>query len=205
MYDILELSSKLLPELREIAKGLKIKRPESLKKQDLIYKILDQQAIEATEKRKSVFRKIKLQARLPTIPFSKRKNRFRGGGKGPGLSSRRRPGLLNRSFQFLLKESEYLKRLRASAGNMNAGLKEAKKSLIFPKPLRSLKKKSGHRSGSSVIRISATGKTESLHLKRKLRPGKKRNPRRLLTTLFPWVMTLLSLKKANPRLTPSMR
>lgn len=51
MYDILELSKKLLPELREIAKGLKIKRTESLKKQDLIYKILDQQAIEATEKK----------------------------------------------------------------------------------------------------------------------------------------------------------
>ena len=51
MYDILELSKKLLPELREIAKELKIKRTESLKKQDLIYKILDQQAIEATEKK----------------------------------------------------------------------------------------------------------------------------------------------------------
>ena len=48
MYDILELSNKLLPELREIARELKIKRSESLKKQDLIYKILDQQAIEAT-------------------------------------------------------------------------------------------------------------------------------------------------------------
>ncbi len=53
MYDILELSKKLLPELRDIAKNLKIKRTESLKKQDLIYKILDQQAIEATEKRLS--------------------------------------------------------------------------------------------------------------------------------------------------------
>jgi len=53
MYDILELSNKLLPELRDIAKELKIKRSESLKKQDLIYKILDQQAIEATEKRKN--------------------------------------------------------------------------------------------------------------------------------------------------------
>ncbi|MFZ0281672.1 MAG: transcription termination factor Rho [Bacteroidales bacterium] len=52
MYDILELSNKLLPELREIAKGLKIKRTEGLKKQDLIYKILDQQAIEATESKK---------------------------------------------------------------------------------------------------------------------------------------------------------
>ena len=54
MYDILELSNKLLPELRDIARELKIKRTESLKKQDLIYKILDQQAIEATEKRKII-------------------------------------------------------------------------------------------------------------------------------------------------------
>ena len=51
MYDILELSKKLLPELKEIAKELNIKRAESLKKQDLVYKILDQQAIDATEKK----------------------------------------------------------------------------------------------------------------------------------------------------------
>ncbi len=49
MYDILELSKKLLPELKEIAKELKIKKTESLKKQDLIYKILDQQAIESAD------------------------------------------------------------------------------------------------------------------------------------------------------------
>ena len=45
MYDILELNKKLLPELREIAKEMKIKKIESLRKQDLIYQILDQQAI----------------------------------------------------------------------------------------------------------------------------------------------------------------
>jgi transcription termination factor Rho len=45
MYDILELNKKLLPELREIGKELKIKRVESFKKQDLVYKILDTQAI----------------------------------------------------------------------------------------------------------------------------------------------------------------
>lgn len=54
MYDILELSKKLLPELREIAKELNIKRAETLKKQDLVYKILDQQAIEATENKNLV-------------------------------------------------------------------------------------------------------------------------------------------------------
>ena len=53
MYDILELNKKLLAELKEIAKGLKIKRVDSFKKQDLIYKILDEQAIVASEKRKT--------------------------------------------------------------------------------------------------------------------------------------------------------
>jgi transcription termination factor Rho len=53
MYDILELSKKLLPELKEIAKELNIKKAESLKKQDLIYKILDQQAVEATDSKKA--------------------------------------------------------------------------------------------------------------------------------------------------------
>ncbi|MGQ1785759.1 MULTISPECIES: transcription termination factor Rho [unclassified Saccharicrinis] len=51
MYDILELNKKLLTELKEIAKGLKIKRVDSFKKQDLIYKILDEQAIVASEKK----------------------------------------------------------------------------------------------------------------------------------------------------------
>ena len=44
MYDILALSEKLLPELRQIAKEMKIKKVESFKKQELIYKILDVQA-----------------------------------------------------------------------------------------------------------------------------------------------------------------
>lgn len=45
MYDIGSLNGKLLNELREIAKELKIKRVESFKKQDLIYQILDAQAM----------------------------------------------------------------------------------------------------------------------------------------------------------------
>ena len=49
MYDILELNKKLVSELRQIAKDLKVKKADSLRKQDLIYKILDQQAINATE------------------------------------------------------------------------------------------------------------------------------------------------------------
>ncbi|WP_372751678.1 transcription termination factor Rho [Labilibaculum sp.] len=51
MYDILELNKKLVPELREIAKELNVKKIESFKKQDLIYRILDQQAIVASERK----------------------------------------------------------------------------------------------------------------------------------------------------------
>lgn len=49
MYDILELNDKLLTDLRQIAKTLNIKRVESYKKQELIYKILDQQALVAAQ------------------------------------------------------------------------------------------------------------------------------------------------------------
>ena len=45
MYDILALNEKKLEELKEIAKGLNIKKITSLKKQELIYKILDEQAV----------------------------------------------------------------------------------------------------------------------------------------------------------------
>jgi len=48
MYDILELNSKLLPELKEIAKNLGVHKVESFRKKDLIYKILDLQAIKAS-------------------------------------------------------------------------------------------------------------------------------------------------------------
>src|SRR5665811_1230684 len=51
MYDILELNKKLVAELREIAKELNIRRIESFKKQDLIYKILDTQAVQEAEKK----------------------------------------------------------------------------------------------------------------------------------------------------------
>jgi transcription termination factor Rho len=48
MYDILELNKKLLSELKDIAKQLNIKRTDTMRKQDLVYKILDQQAIDST-------------------------------------------------------------------------------------------------------------------------------------------------------------
>jgi transcription termination factor Rho len=45
MYDIIELNNKLATELKEIAKELNIPKYETFKKQELIYKILDHQAL----------------------------------------------------------------------------------------------------------------------------------------------------------------
>lgn len=45
IYNILELNEKLTIELRTIAKELGIRRPDAYKKEELIYKILDEQAI----------------------------------------------------------------------------------------------------------------------------------------------------------------
>lgn len=45
MYDIIELNNKLVGELKDIAKNLNIPKYDALKKQELVYKILDHQAI----------------------------------------------------------------------------------------------------------------------------------------------------------------
>ena len=49
MYGILELHSKSLEELNAIAKELGIKKAESMSKEDLVYRILDEQAVQSDE------------------------------------------------------------------------------------------------------------------------------------------------------------
>jgi len=53
MYDIIELSKKLLVDLRNVAKDLDVKKIDTFKKQDLVYAILDAQAIKNSEKGKT--------------------------------------------------------------------------------------------------------------------------------------------------------
>ncbi|RYZ61438.1 MAG: transcription termination factor Rho [Chitinophagaceae bacterium] len=51
MYDILQLNDMLLPELQDIAENLQIDNPKKLTKQELVYKILDQQAVVGSQKK----------------------------------------------------------------------------------------------------------------------------------------------------------
>ena len=61
MYNIIQLNDKDLSELQQIAKELGLKKVESLRKEELVYRILDEQAIvganKATEKKEGQPRK----------------------------------------------------------------------------------------------------------------------------------------------------
>ncbi len=54
MYDIIELNQKLVSELREIASELGIEKVDAIKKQDLVYKILDEQAVSKVREPKGI-------------------------------------------------------------------------------------------------------------------------------------------------------
>ena len=73
MYDIIELSSKKVTELKEIAKALKIAKSEKLLKQDLIYKILDHQALHPTQE---ILEKEKQNIKSQRKPVRKRINKI---------------------------------------------------------------------------------------------------------------------------------
>ena len=51
MYNIIQLNDKNLSELQSIAQELGIKKTDSLKKEELVYKILDEQAIAGATKK----------------------------------------------------------------------------------------------------------------------------------------------------------
>ncbi|MBN2173991.1 MAG: transcription termination factor Rho [Bacteroidales bacterium] len=75
MYDIIELNGKLVPELKEIAKELQIDKYETLKRQDLIYQILDHQALHPTKEvldsEKKDFKNKGRRRRVRTEPIAK--------------------------------------------------------------------------------------------------------------------------------------
>jgi transcription termination factor Rho len=54
MYDILQLNDMLVPELLDIAEQLKIPNVKKLDKQELVYKILDKQALSPSDKTDSM-------------------------------------------------------------------------------------------------------------------------------------------------------
>lgn len=91
MYDIIELNNKLLEELKDIAKGLNIPKYDAMKKQDLIYQILDFQALnpspEMLEKEKASRENKFKRQRIPDERFNKNRPAFQKPAKGTPIAS----------------------------------------------------------------------------------------------------------------------
>jgi len=88
MYDIIELNGKLLQELKEIAKNLSIEKFNTLKKQDLVFKILDKQALsvpveskadETEEDSKSRSKRRRIGPEVPVGPIKEKLASSAGG------------------------------------------------------------------------------------------------------------------------------
>ena len=74
IYDIMQLNEMLVPQLQTLAEELKVKNIKKLEKQDLVYKILDAQALlplENNEKPKKA--KTEKVVKEKTTKFSKTK------------------------------------------------------------------------------------------------------------------------------------
>jgi len=71
MYNVLELNKKLVSELREIAKNLNIKKVESLRKQELIEKILEKQNSLSPEEQEAFLKSKKTDERtVQNVPIN---------------------------------------------------------------------------------------------------------------------------------------
>jgi transcription termination factor Rho len=82
MYDIIELNSKQAEELKDIAKGLNIAKFNQLEKQDLIYQILDHQALnpsteDVESEKKSAFKKtVRPRKKMPVATSNPEQNQI---------------------------------------------------------------------------------------------------------------------------------
>lgn len=91
MYDIIELNNKLIEELKDIARGLHIPKFDDMKKQDLIYQILDYQAlnpsVDMLEKEKANRENRFKRQRIPDEKFNKQRPQFNKDNKGTPIAS----------------------------------------------------------------------------------------------------------------------
>ena len=121
MYDILELNKKLVSELKEIAKELKIKRAETLRKQDLIYKILDQQAISATEINKD--KKGPSQEKQPVLQQKKESGPKEPYSRKPRIRRKRIEKVPESNNQFSNSNSKDKQKIDDAVAEVEASLK----------------------------------------------------------------------------------
>ncbi len=76
MYDISVLNDMALPELVAVAKGLNVKKAESLDKQNLVYRILDRQAEDISIKKEKKAKKEPVEKKIDNTPPALQKEKI---------------------------------------------------------------------------------------------------------------------------------
>ncbi len=114
MYDILQLNDMLMPELLDMAEQLQIKGTKGLEKQDLIYKILDKQAVASSEKEDTT--KKKRTKKVVTVKTSTSNineeaevmsnNDEENGEKESEIEKKRKPKITKPAHKIVIKKEE---------------------------------------------------------------------------------------------------
>ena len=95
MYDIIELNSKKVSDIKEIAKKLNLRRYDKLVKQEIIYKILDHQALNPPQE---VIEKEKEEAKK-TLRSKRNRMQKKSGGRDPRKHGQINPKLTSQKTQ----------------------------------------------------------------------------------------------------------
>ena len=85
MYDILQLNDMKVTELREIAGNLDIPKHKNLNKQELVYKILDAQALNPKSVKEATAELAADSSDNPTNGETRQKNQKQVSGECPGI------------------------------------------------------------------------------------------------------------------------
>lgn len=97
MYDILQLNDMLVPELLDIAEKLDVPNAKKLSKQDLIYKILDKQAVMASEGNPANGEEKKTRKRKSTKKEDEHEEPVAEAASDEKPKRGRKPGVLNKA------------------------------------------------------------------------------------------------------------
>ena len=149
MYDILQLNDMLVPELLDIAEQLKIPNSKKLDKQELVYKILDKQALTPSEKTDGADSSIKRKRIVKTTTANSSEEAFvESGDPAPKLKKPEPKKDLKRK-----EEKPIVKKLRKKEDEVEheiAAPAEFHKPPVHPRP------DSAHQRHTSEIRSNQT-------------------------------------------------
>jgi len=162
MYDIIELSGKKVVDLKAIAKELEIPKAEKLLKQDLIYKILDHQALHPTPE---VLKKEKKEASQPRRTRQRLPNKPQGSSNKETVDARKKVPVFKKDAATEQKKSNQPNQAEPEPKNETANNQKTGKDISpeRPQPKRRPNKRPDKRNEEIKKNTTETKITEESH------------------------------------------